>query len=55
MKAEGPTKATFSTLTEKGERVWARSEDRSVLDALLADEEACGRDAFVSGGIIRIN
>lgn len=55
VKAEGPTKATFSTLTEKGERVWARSEDRSVLDALLADEEACGRDAFVSDGIIRID
>ncbi|MEE3330775.1 MAG: hypothetical protein VX246_07885 [Myxococcota bacterium] len=54
VKAEGPSRATFSTLTERGERVWARSEDASVMDALLADEEACGRDAYIRDGIIRL-
>jgi acetyl-CoA C-acetyltransferase len=45
--ASGPVKATFTALTEAGERVWGISEDDTTLRALLDDEEACGRRARI--------
>jgi acetyl-CoA C-acetyltransferase len=51
---EGPTHAIFAGLTEAGERVWARSLDRSLMEALLSDEEACGREGHVHRGRIEL-
>jgi acetyl-CoA C-acetyltransferase len=53
--ATGPVKATFTALTDSGARVWGRTEDKVVLDALLADEDACGRSARLCGGIIDLD
>lgn len=54
VEAQGPVGAMFTALTERGERVWGRSEDRSLMDALLADEEACGREAKLAAGAIEL-
>lgn len=50
VQPEGPVRAMFTALTERGERVWGRSADPDLMAALLADEEACGRRARFSGG-----
>lgn len=50
VQAEGPVRAMFTALTERGERVWGRSEDAAVMASLLADEEACGRAARIREG-----
>jgi acetyl-CoA C-acetyltransferase len=52
--ATGPTSATFAALNERGERVFAKSEDLELMEALLADEDACGRAAQVSEGILSL-
>jgi hypothetical protein len=49
-----PSSAIFSTLTAEGARVWAASDDPALMAALLADEEACGRDARVSDGRLEL-
>ena len=51
VRPAGPMRATFSALDEGGRRVWARSEDMALMEALLADEEACGREATIRDGI----
>ncbi|MCH2171054.1 hypothetical protein MK489_09745 [Myxococcota bacterium] len=50
----GSRNAVFSALTGEGERVWARSEDRDWLEALVQDEEACGQRARVNEGLIEL-
>jgi len=50
----GPHRITFSTLTADGSRVWASSDEPQLMDALLADEDVCGREAKVSGGRLEI-
>jgi acetyl-CoA C-acetyltransferase len=55
VSSAGPVKASFTALTEKGERVWGRSEDASILRALLDDEDACGRDASIQGGFVDLD
>ncbi|MEZ4331469.1 MAG: hypothetical protein R3F35_06930 [Myxococcota bacterium] len=50
----GPQHATFTALAPEGHRVFARSEDPSLMQALLADEDACGRAARVAGGLIEL-
>ena len=52
---EGPLYATFSALTDDGVRVWGRSGDRVVMDALLSDEEACGRPVTVREGAAELH
>jgi acetyl-CoA C-acetyltransferase len=44
--------ATFSALTDSGDRVWGRSEDAALTEALLRDEEACGHPARLDAGTI---
>jgi acetyl-CoA C-acetyltransferase len=51
----GPTRATFAALTDAGERVWGRSEDPALLAELLADEEACGREARFLDGLVELD
>jgi acetyl-CoA C-acetyltransferase len=51
---EGPYQASFSALTDSGERVWGRSHDPDLMAALLNDEEACGRTAHLQDGIIQL-
>jgi hypothetical protein len=50
-----PVKASFTGLTEKGERVWGRSEEPSILRSLLDDEDACGREAHMRGGFVDLD
>jgi hypothetical protein len=50
----GPTRATFAALTDAGERVWGRSEDPDLMAELLADEEACGREARFLDGMVEL-
>ena len=52
VQTSGPIKATFSALNEAGERVWGRSQDPSVMRALLDDEDACGRSASIRQGLV---
>jgi acetyl-CoA C-acetyltransferase len=51
---EGPNKATFATLTDDGVRVFARSYDRDLMRALLADEDVCGRRGQLKDGILEV-
>lgn len=51
---DGPHHVTIAALTDAGERVWGRSEDPELLEALLADEEGCGRRAEVDSGTVRL-
>ncbi len=51
----GPVHASFSTLDEVGRRIWARSSDSDLMQALLNDEDVCGRSARVEGGMISLN
>ncbi len=44
--AEGPAVAHFSCLTNKGERVWANSDDVDLMRA-METEEFCGRSAML--------
>lgn len=53
--ATGPVKATFSALTDAGERVFGRCLDPATLDALLADEEGAGRAARFSKGLVELD
>lgn len=41
----GPTHALMTGLTDAGARVWGRSTDSALMEAILADEEFCGRTA----------
>ena len=50
----GPHQAAFAALTDEGKRVWGRSEDPALLEAMLADEDVCGRDATFSGGFAQL-
>lgn len=43
--AEGPVQTILTGITDAGARVWGRSTDRVLMDALLADEDICGRQA----------
>ena len=52
---DGPSKATFSTLTDDGVRVFARSHDPVLMKALLADEDVCGRAARVEDGLVSLS
>jgi acetyl-CoA C-acetyltransferase len=51
----GPTRAFFAALTDDGKRVWGKSEDPVVMDALLADEDACGRRARLHEGLVDLD
>ena len=51
---EGPYQASFSALTDAGERVWGRSYDRDLMAALLDDEDACGRRARLAHGLVEL-
>jgi len=51
----GPIKASFTAITNAGERVWGRSEDPAVMNALLADEDACGRNARFREGLVDLD
>ena len=51
----GPARAYFAALTDDGRRVWGRSEDPAVMDALLADEDACGRRARFGEGLVALD
>lgn len=51
VRASGPEQATFTALTEAGERVWSRSHDPNVMSALLDDEDPCGRIASIRNGV----
>lgn len=51
---EGPRKATITALTDDGVRVFARSEDAALMNALLADEDLGGRHARVANGLIEV-
>lgn len=51
----GPVKASMTALTTAGERVWGRSEDPSLLDALLADEDGCGRRGKFKDGHVDLD
>jgi acetyl-CoA C-acetyltransferase len=55
VSATGPVKASFTALTEAGERVWGRSEDADVLRALLDDEDACSRNAQLRDGFVDLD
>ncbi len=48
---DGPYQATFAALDDAGRRVWGRSHDRTLMEALLDDEEACGRRVRIANGI----
>lgn len=52
---DGPRLATLTTLTPDGRRVFARSHDATLMQAILADEEICGRKASVADGIVRVD
>ena len=52
---DGPRLATVTTLTPDGRRVFARSHDTSLMHAILADEEICGRKASVADGIVQVD
>ena len=52
---EGPRGATFALLTPEGERVWAQTNDRPTLAALLNGEEACGKPASVRDGGVHLD
>ncbi len=51
---EGPRRAIFTALTDDGVRVFARSEDPAVMQALLADEDLGGRTARVANGFLEV-
>ena len=51
---EGPVRAMFTGIAGDGARVFAHSEDPDLLEALLADEDACGREARVAGGLLTL-
>ena len=50
----GPSHVTFSTLTDDGVRVFARSHESELMKSLLADEDVCGRSARIKDGIVEI-
>ena len=54
VEASGPVKAIFSGKNAAGERVWAKSEDPELMAALIADEDACGREAQVRDGVLAL-
>jgi acetyl-CoA C-acetyltransferase len=47
-------RACLTALTDRGERVWGRSADPDLTTALLADEEACGREARIRDGLLEL-
>ena len=53
--ADGPVKATFSALTDAAERVWGCSQDLDLMQALLDDEDPCGREATFEKGRVRFD
>ena len=50
----GPQSVTFSALTPDGARVWALSHDPDMMQALLADEDLCGRRAKLQAGELTV-
>lgn len=44
----------FATLTDDGTRVWARSNDDAIAQALIAGEELCGRPARIGAETIEL-
>lgn len=52
--ARNDARACLTALTEGGERVWGRSADPDLTTALLADEEACGREARIRDGLLEL-
>lgn len=52
---EGPYQASFAALTDDGKRVWGRSHDPDLMQALLDDEEACGRSATLRAGLFELD
>lgn len=55
VQAKGPVKASFTGLTDRGERVWGLSEDPALLDALLDDQDPCGRSARFRDGRVDLD
>lgn len=51
---DGPQSITLSALTPEGSRVFARSEDTLLMQALLADEDLCGRPARIADGVAEL-
>lgn len=52
---EGPQHVTLTALAPEGQRVFARSQDPSLMQALLADEELCGRTARIEDGLAELD
>jgi len=52
---DGPKRLIVATRTPEGHRLFARSEDRALMQAALADEELCGRSGRVANGIVELD
>lgn len=51
---EAPERVIFAGLTDDGHRVWGRSHDADVMQALLDDEEGCGRPMRIAEGLVEL-
>ena len=52
---EGPTSVTLTTLSDDGRRIFGRSHDADLMQALLADEDICGRRARIAEGLVELD
>lgn len=52
---DGPKRLILATLTPEGHRIFARSEDRDLMQAALADEELCGRAGRIANGVVELD
>ncbi len=52
---EGPERVIFSTLNDDGARVWGRSHDADLMQALLNDEDPIGRRGKIQDGLVELD
>jgi acetyl-CoA C-acetyltransferase len=51
---DGPHQVTTTALTEDGHRVWGRSHDADLMQAVLGDEDICGRPMQLTDGLFEL-